>query len=227
MIDELDLAGQEHLDNESIASFDKKQGYPDPSEDLALFREHGIDKRATIIDFGAGTGQFAIPAGRQFAKVIAVDVSPAMVAELRRRGAESGLQNIESVEAGLLTYTHTGRPVDAAYSRNALHHLPDFWKAIALVRIAKTLKPGGLLRLRDLVFDCQPSEIDDLLTRWFGNAASDPSMGYTKEDFIEHVRTEHSTFRWLLEPMLAAAGLDILTAEFERSVYGAYLCKKR
>jgi hypothetical protein len=57
--------------------------------------------------------------------------------------------------------------------------------------------------------------------------ATDPSLGYTREDYAEHIRTEHSTFRWLLEPMLAAAGFEIVTATFRGSVYGAYTCRKR
>jgi len=40
------------------------------------------------------------------------------------------------------------------------------------------------------------------------------------------VRTEFSTFRWLLEPMLAAAGFRIVAASFEGSIYGAYTCIK-
>src|ERR1019366_8921877 len=36
-----------------------------------------------VIDFGAGTGQFAVPTARRFGRVIAIDVSPAMVAGLR------------------------------------------------------------------------------------------------------------------------------------------------
>jgi hypothetical protein len=36
--------------------------------------------------------------------------------------------------------------------------------------------------------------------------ADDPSLGYTREDFAEHLRTEFSTFRSLFEPMLAASG---------------------
>lgn len=51
--------------------------------------------------------------------------------------------------------------------------------------------------------------------------------GYTRADFAEHIRTEHSTFRWLLEPMLVAAGFEIVTAEFSRSICGAYTCRKR
>ena len=34
MIDELAYAGPEHLDAAFVAGFDRKQGYPDPGEDL-------------------------------------------------------------------------------------------------------------------------------------------------------------------------------------------------
>ena len=64
--------------------------------------------------------------------VTAVDVSPAMVATLRQRAAAEGLTNLVAVQAGFLTYEHAGPPVDGVFTRNALHHLPDFWKAVAL-----------------------------------------------------------------------------------------------
>jgi len=60
------------------------------------------------------------------------------------------------VQAGFLSYEHEGNAADIVYSRNALHHLPDFWKAVALERIAGILKPDGTPRLRDLVFDFDP-----------------------------------------------------------------------
>ena len=112
------------------------------------------------------------------------------------------------------------------YTRNALHQLPDFWKALALERIANLLRPGGVLRLRDLVFDFQPGEAEVVLDGWLDDAVADPARGYTREDFAEHLRTEFSTFRWLLEPMLAAAGFTVVTADFDGSIYGAYTCVK-
>jgi hypothetical protein len=39
------------------------------------------------------------------------------------------------------------------YTRNALHQLPDFWKAVALDLVGQMLRPGGVLRLRDLLHD--------------------------------------------------------------------------
>jgi ubiquinone/menaquinone biosynthesis C-methylase UbiE len=226
MIDELAYAGPEHLDAAFVAAFDRKQGYPDPAGDLDAFAAQGLDGTSTVVDLGAGAGQFALAAARRFGHVTAVDVSPAMLAVLRERSAAAGLANLGCVRAGFLSYQHAGPPADGVYTRHALHQLPDFWKALALDRIARMLRPGGVLRLRDLIYDFRPGDTDEVFRDWFGHAAADPAEGYTSEDYAEHIRTEFSTFRWLLEPMLAAAGFDIVTEEFEGRLYGAYTCVK-
>ena len=238
MLDELLHAGSEHLDAQFIAGFDRKQGYPDPGTDIAAFAAHGLDGTSAVVDFGAGTGQFAIPAARRFGRVIAVDVSPAMLTALRARAtatepqaaaatgaAGGGLPGLEYVHGGFLSYSPAG-PVDGVYTRNALHQLPDFWKAIALRRIADMLRPGGVLRLRDLVYDFQPGEAETVFADWFAAAATDPAAGYTAADYAEHIRTEHSTFRWLFEPMLTATGFTIADVAWEGKLYGTYTCVK-
>jgi len=189
-----------------------------------VLREHGIGQAATVVDLGTGTGRFALAAAPLVRRVVAADVSPAMLAVLRQRITEARLGNVECVRAGFLSYEHTGAPADAVYTRNALHQLPDFWKALALERIANLLRPGGVLRLRDLIFDFQPGEAEAVLDGWLDDAVADPARGYTRADFAEHLRTEFSTFRWLLEPMLAAAGFAVVTAGFDGSIYGAYTC---
>jgi len=112
------------------------------------------------------------------------------------------------------------------FTRNALHQLPDFWKALALDKIARMLRPGGVLRLRDLIYDFGPGEAEGIFRDWFEHAATDRAEGYTGADYAEHIRTEFSTFRWLLEPILAATGFEIVAVEFERRLYGAYTCVK-
>jgi SAM-dependent methyltransferase len=226
MIDELAHAGPEHLDPDFVTGYDRKQGYPDPAEDLATFEAHGLDATSAVLDLGAGSGQFALAAARRFGHVTAVDVSPAMVELLRDRAAEKGLANLDCVRAGFLSYEHSGPPADGVYTRNALHQLPDFWKAVALDRIARAMRPGGVLRLRDLIYDFRPSEASVIFQGWFARAAGNPADGYTAEDYAEHIRTEFSTYRWLLEPMLAATGFEIVTAEFDGRLYGAYTCIK-
>jgi len=224
MLDERAYAGPEHLDPAFVAGFDCKQGYPDPAGDLAVLREYGIGRAATVVDLGAGTGRFTVAAAPLVGRVVAVDVSPAMLAVLSERVAGAGLANVECVRAGFLSYEHSGAPADAVYTRNALHQLPDFWKALALERIASLLRPGGVLRLHDLIFDFRPAEAGAVLDAWLDDAVEDPSLGYTREDLAEHLRTEFSTFRWLFEPMLAAAGFTVVTAGFDGSIYGTYTC---
>jgi len=223
MIDELAYAGPEHLDPDFVAGYDRKQGWPDPSADLAVLAAHGVGPQSTVIDLGAGTGRFALAAARVYRRVVAVDVSPAMLAHLRSVAPST----VECVRAGFLSYQHTGGPADAVHTRNALHQLPDFFKALALYRIAGMLRTGGVLRLRDLVYDFGPAEAPAVFDAWFAGAATDPAHGYTADDYAEHIRTEYGTYRWLLEPMLDAAGFDIVSVHYERRLYAAYTCLKR
>ena len=226
MLDELAHAGPEHLDEKFISGYDRKQGYPDPAADIAAFEAHGLDGDSTVIDFAAGTGQFAVPAARRFRRVTAVDVSPVMFTALKAKAETADVEaTLECVRGGFLSYSPAG-PVDGVYTRNALHQIPDFWKAIALRRIADMLRPGGVLRLLDLIYDFGPDEAGAVFGTWFANAATDPAAGYTAADYAEHIRTEYSTFRWLLEPMLAAAGFEIADVGYERRLYGAYTCVK-
>jgi len=114
------------------------------------------------------------------------------------------------------------------YSRYALHHLPDFWKAIALVRVADMLRPGGVLRLWDVVYGFEPTDAERQIEAWIAETmATDVEHGWTRAELAEHVRDEHSTFTWLLEPMIERAGFDIVEAEYSASVFARYVGKKR
>ena len=208
LLDEIALAGPEHLDRAYVAAYDRKARI-DPADDLALLREHGLDGDSTLIDLGAGTGTFAVAAAAHCRRVVAVDVSPAMVAAMKAKVRERGLTNVECVEAGFLSYEHTGAPADFVYTRNALHHLPDFWKAIALQRIARILRPGGVLHLRDLVLAFALADAQRCIDAWLETGAESPEEGWTREELEVHLRDEHSTFSWLLEPMLEQAGFEI------------------
>ncbi|OEU91742.1 hypothetical protein DB35_08455 [Streptomyces abyssalis] len=224
--DELAHAGHEHLDTRFVSGFDLKQGHPDPGGDLALLHSCGLSADSVVVDLGAGTGQFAVPASRHFGRVVAVEISPAMLVRLRERAAADGSAALECVRGGFLSYEHSGAPADAVFTRHALHQLPDFWKVLALRRIAGMLRPGGVLRLHDLIFDFAPGETETFLERWLADAPGDSATAYTREELAEHIRTEHSTFRWLFEPMLTATGFEITDSSFRGSVYASYTCVK-
>jgi ubiquinone/menaquinone biosynthesis C-methylase UbiE len=224
--DELARAGPEHLDRSYVAGYARKAGF-DPTDEVALLRELGLDKTHTLVDMGAGTGVLALATAEVCRRVVAVDVSSAMLAVARDEADRRGVTNVELVQEGFLTYQHEGEPADFVYSRNALHHLPDFWKAIALGRIAAFLRPGGILRVHDIVYSFEPGEAWSALEAWFSGAAADPAEGWTRSELEEHVRDEHSTFSWLLEEMLERTGFEISEARYRGAVYAAYVCVHR
>jgi ubiquinone/menaquinone biosynthesis C-methylase UbiE len=227
MLDELAHAGPEHVDPEYVPGYDRKAG-TDPDEDVALLRALGLQGWQTLVDLGTGTGTLALAAAAHCRRVVAVDVSAEMLRLLRANAERAGIANVEPVLGGFLTYEHQGEPADFAYSRHALHHLPDFWKALALQRIAAMLKPVGVFLLRDLVYSFDPSEAERAIQAWLGQAAERPDLGWTRAELETHVRDEHSTFSWLLEPMLVRAGFEIRTVEHHASrIYSTFVCVKR
>jgi hypothetical protein len=135
-----------------------------------------------------------------------------MLARLRESVRQRG-SNLDVGEGGFLTYEHRGALADVVYSRWALHHLPDFWKSIALHRIRAMLPTGGLLRLSDVVFSFGIGQAEDCVEAWCAAPGADDSE-WTREDAEEHVRDEHSTYSWLLEPMIEAAGFEIREAVY-------------
>lgn len=228
LLEEIAFAGPEHLDPTYVAGYDRKAQF-DPARDLDVLCSHGLAAASTLIDLGAGTGTFALAAATVCKRVIAVDVSPAMIGAIRAKVAEQAATNVECVQAGLLSYEHQGAPVDFIYTRNALHHLPDFWKGIALRRMAELLTPGGTLRLRDLVFSFDLHEAEARIADWIDAAAAErPEDGWTRDELVTHLREEYSTFSWLLEPMIERAGFEIVAADYGAvGAYADYVCAKR
>jgi SAM-dependent methyltransferase len=221
LLDEPAHAGPEHLDPDYVASYDAKTGL-DLDDALDLLRRHRLGPETTLVDLGCGTGLLAAAAAPECRRVVGVDVSPAMLEVARARSGD-----VEWVEAGFLTYEHVGDPPQLVHSRNALHHLPDFWKGIALARIRDLLAPGGVLVLRDLVYDFEPAEANRRIEDWLAGAAQTPAEGWTREELEEHVRDEHSTYSWLLELLLDDAGFEILERGVRGGLYATYVCAWR
>jgi SAM-dependent methyltransferase len=221
--DERVHAGPEHLDPAYVMGYEAKSRV-DAAAELELLRKYGLDSNTILVDLGAGTGLLALVAAPHCRLVVAVDPSPAMLAVTRERIAAAGRRNIAVVEGGFLTYEHNGEPANIVYSRNALHHLPDFWKGVALARVRNLLVRGGVFVLRDLVFSFEPREAGKRIEDWFAGAAPSAAEGWTRQELEEHVLTEHSTFSWLLEPLLEHAGFRVLEAVHDRGVYSTYVC---
>ena len=225
LLDELASAGRENLDAGHVQRYDIKE-HADADREVALLESLGLDERSTVVDLGAGTGQFALAVASRCRRVVAADVSPVMLEALAAKAEEAGVGNLEIVRAGFLTYDHAGSPADFVYSRYALHHLPDFWKAVALTRMRQMLRPGGALRLWDAVYSFEADEAEERIEAWCATVA-DAGSGWDRSELAEHVRDEHSTFTWLLEPMMERGGFRIEEAGYsEDRIFATYVLRR-
>ena len=220
LLDERAHAGPEHLEAGYVAKYDAKTQL-DLEAALGRLRGHGLGPDTVLVDVGCGTGLLAVAAASEAGRVVGVDPSPAMLEVARRQSAA-----VEWVEAGFLTYEHEGNPPQLVHSRNALHHLPDFWKGVALARLADLLSPGGVLVLSDLVYDFEPGEADLRIEDWLAGAAPTPAEGWTRDELETHIRDEHSTFAWLLEALLEHAGFETLERDVRAGIYATYVCRR-
>jgi DNA-binding PadR family transcriptional regulator/SAM-dependent methyltransferase len=225
LLDELIHAGAENLDADHVARYDAKED-ADAHAEVELLKRHGLTTESVVLELGCGTGQFTLAVAPACARVIAVDVSEPMLARLHAKVEQLGVRNVHSVRAGFLSYKHTGPPVDFVYSRYALHHLPDFWKALALARLRGALRAGGVMRLSDIVYDFSPANAHERIEAWCAGAGHDAEADWTRPELEEHVRDEHSTFTWLLEPMILSSGFQILDAQHsDDGIFAKYLLR--
>jgi hypothetical protein len=90
-------------------------------------------------------------------------------------------------------------------------------------------RPGGVFRLSDVVYSFAPQEADERIESWISdNMSADVDGGWTRAEMAEHVRDEHSTLTWLLEPLIERAGFDIVDADFSSDqMLASYVCAKR
>jgi ubiquinone/menaquinone biosynthesis C-methylase UbiE len=169
-----------------------------------------------IVDFGAGTGDFALLAAARGLNVIAVDISQAMLDTARAKAVEAGIgDRVRFVHSGFLNYQHEGAPADFIHTSYALHHLPDFWKALALQNIRSALAPHGKLYLQDaIVSEDKPVEdINDFITFLHASGGD-----FLRDDAILHFQTEYSTYDWIMEGLLDRAGFKIESKDVQHGV---------
>lgn len=222
-IKEIAHAGEEHLNPEQVAQYDEKIPF-NPSSELELLLELGLSEEDTFVDFGTGTGVVPLAVAEHCNRAVAVDISETMLEVVNEKAEKQGIQNVEIVHDGFVSYEHEGDPASFVFSKNALHHLPDFWKVEALKTIGDTLEPGGIFRLRDLVYSFDALESHDAIESWLEGMES---TDFTEEELCNHFRQEFSTYDYLLEAMLEETGFEILESTYSDGFYAAYTCEWR
>lgn len=177
-----------------------------------------------LVDFGCGTGIFAIEAAKFCSKVYAVDISKNMLNSAKNKALSEGLTNIEFCHSGLLNFEIPDSSVKFITSTFSFHHLPDFWKGVALKKLNKVLEPGGKLYIRDVIL-----EENNVIQNIQSFITSQEKLGgdFLKEDAEQHFREEFSTYSWIMEEMFRRSGFKITFKDIQNGIIGIYLCSKK
>src|SRR6201996_7982948 len=131
----------------------------------AALKMLGVERGWRVADIGCGNGVLATEAALMGAEVDAIDISPAMLA-LAEIYARDRKAPVRTQSAGLLSFAYQPNSYDLIVSEFTLHHLPDFWKAVAMARIFAALKPGASFYLRDIVFVSMPDGCERSVEQW-------------------------------------------------------------
>ncbi len=110
--------------------------------------ELGLKSNDVMIDIGAGTGDFSIPALKivgTTGKVIAIDTSEAMLLELRKRIGSLDAQNLSIIQSQEYDLMVGDNSADFALICTVLHEIED--KITFLGKVRNVVKLGGRLAI--------------------------------------------------------------------------------
>jgi 2-polyprenyl-3-methyl-5-hydroxy-6-metoxy-1,4-benzoquinol methylase len=189
----------------------------------AALKMLGVERGWRIADIGCGIGVLATEAALIGAEVDAIDISPAMLAlaEIYARDRKAA---VRTQSAGLLSFAYQPGSYDLIVSEFTLHHLPDFWKAVAMARIYAALKPGAHFYLRDIVFVSMPDGSERSVEQWADFNIK--NHDFARDSVVSHMRDEYSTFGWVMERMLTEVGFTLVSADYHAPLHGTYLLQK-
>ena len=225
--DELRHSGVDYSNSDIAARYDQNhlrfRNFEE--EALRILEALQVQSSHQVLDMGCGTGAFVLQAAKRCRKVFAVDVSSAMLQRCHEKAVKLDLTNIEYHHAGFLTYDHRDEPVDGIVSVAALHHLPDFWKGVALQRLFEMLKPGGHLYLFVIVFPAFCDKYEQFLNGWVRDIRERVGDSLAEEAVV-HIRDEFSTMDWVLEGLLEHAGFRVEEKIPSRGFGVTYVCQR-
>ncbi len=229
MYDEFKHCGVDYSNGRIADTYDEKhnafRNYKNEFDGLLEFLGLKNTQELTMIDLGCGTGATSIHAMKKFKKVYGIDVSLEMIRQAKKKIPDDNPKNIEFINAGFLSYKHTEAPVDLLMTKAAFHHVPDFWKQIALWNMNEMVKMGGILYIFDVVFQLDIKEFPEKINRWISEFEKNAGTEF-KTEVETHIRDEYSTFAWVLDGMIRNAGFKIEQFRSKDGFAAEYHCTK-
>jgi ubiquinone/menaquinone biosynthesis C-methylase UbiE len=113
----------------------------------------GIQAGSNVLDFGAGSGSYSIPAAQLVGptgKVYAADIHPLAINEIRKRADMKRIKNLHTIRTACETELPNAS-IDVILLFYVLH---DFKNPDSIIReLVRILKPKGILVVIDHKFD--------------------------------------------------------------------------
>ncbi len=125
---------------------------------------------AAVLDLGCGAGFDTLLAARQVGpsgRVIAVDMTEAMLNKTRLGAAAAGLDNLETRLGYAEELPVEGGEIDVVISNGVINLTPD--KVATMREIARALRPGGRAQIADILVHREvPQDAKDDIDLWSG-----------------------------------------------------------
>ena len=126
-----------------------------PAEDF--IQAAGIKPGMHVLEIGCGSGAFTTFVARAVGpggKVEALDIQPAMLAQVEQKLKKSAYHDIQNIilhQASAYELPFADAELDLVYLITVLPEIPD--QAKGLAEIHRVLKPGGILAVAELLLD--------------------------------------------------------------------------